>query len=195
MGLLMHEHTAITRLSLQKFQELNVSEYFDPTFVIWNAHPRLGMDNSKPDAHRLMCKTIDYHLPLDGDRILPEECLVVEQSMIGVLAGRRAGMQVAWVPNPNEAEKYKGMEKQYLVEWNKVFSETWTWMIPGVPGGKETHFPRAFEYGGEALQYSTMRDFPYEKYGIDKEGLAFVKYRAKWKGIGPPNIVKPLEIT
>ena len=46
--------------------------------------------------------------------IWPEECLVFEDSVPGVEAGRRAGMQVVWCPHPGLLTEYKGKEELVL---------------------------------------------------------------------------------
>jgi len=45
---------------------------------------------------------------------LPEECLVFEDSVPGVEAGRRAGMRVCWCPQPWLKEEYSGREGEVL---------------------------------------------------------------------------------
>ncbi|UKZ57493.1 hypothetical protein TrVGV298_011350 [Trichoderma virens] len=49
----------------------------------------------------------------DAKPILPIECLVFEDSVIGVEAGRRAGMRVVWVPHSDLAVEYQ--DKQDIV--------------------------------------------------------------------------------
>ena len=46
--------------------------------------------------------------------ILPRECLVFEDSVPGVEAGRRAGMQVVWCPHPGLLKEYEGREELVL---------------------------------------------------------------------------------
>ena len=52
----------------------------------------------------------DHHLR----PVLPEECLVFEDSVPGVEAGRRAGMQVVWCPHPGLLREYEGKEELVL---------------------------------------------------------------------------------
>ncbi|KAL8798053.1 MAG: hypothetical protein Q9182_006991, partial [Xanthomendoza sp. 2 TL-2023] len=46
--------------------------------------------------------------------LTPEECLVFEDSIAGVAAGRAAGMRVCWVPHAGLREVCKGMEREVL---------------------------------------------------------------------------------
>lgn len=56
-----------------------------------------------PDIFLIALGSINASLP-DGVReIKSDECLVFEDSLAGVEAGRRAGMRVVWVPHPNLA--------------------------------------------------------------------------------------------
>lgn len=49
-----------------------------------------------------------------GSLIAPAECLVVEDSIAGVAAGRAAGMRVCWVPHKGLREVCRGMEQMVL---------------------------------------------------------------------------------
>lgn len=44
----------------------------------------------------------------------PNECLVFEDSVVGVEAGRRAGMRVVWVPHPHVAAELKNVQREVL---------------------------------------------------------------------------------
>jgi pseudouridine 5'-phosphatase len=48
------------------------------------------------------------------EKIRPEECLVFEDSVPGVEAGRRAGMRVIWVPHRGLAGEFRGKEQEVL---------------------------------------------------------------------------------
>ncbi|KAK3997023.1 HAD-like domain-containing protein [Cladorrhinum sp. PSN332] len=56
-----------------------------------------------PDFFLIALGVINASLPSGVDRITPEECLVFEDSLAGVEAGKRAGMRVVWVPHPQLA--------------------------------------------------------------------------------------------
>ena len=52
----------------------------------------------------------------EGEReVKAEECLVFEDSVAGVEAGRRAGMRVCWVPHVGLREVWRGREGRVLM--------------------------------------------------------------------------------
>ena len=75
-----------------------------------------GKGKPAPDIYLLALKTINDSLREEGkeSQIIPEECLVFEDSVPGVEAGRRAGMRVVWVPHPGLLQEYAGREKEVL---------------------------------------------------------------------------------
>lgn len=136
--------------------------------------PRIGKGRGKPlpDIYLLALETINEDLRSKGEaEIKPEECLVFEDAVPGVEAGRRAGMQVVWVPHPGLLEAYKGREGEVLAgrtgehkESDKTASEkeaeelqSWRVQGAGNPGNIGDGF-------GQLL--STLEDFPYARYGI-----------------------------
>ena len=58
--------------------------------------------------------TDDVHGDGEGGRVRPDECLVFEDSIAGVAAGRAAGMRVCWVPHRGLREVCRGMEQEVL---------------------------------------------------------------------------------
>ncbi|KAL3477485.1 HAD-like domain-containing protein [Aspergillus californicus] len=123
--------------------------------------PRIGRGRGKPlpDIYLLALETINTSLRERGEReITPEECLVFEDAVPGVEAGRRAGMRVIWCPHPGLLEAFKGREAEVLAglmgEHKEIDGELQSAGKPGeLDDGK-----------GELL--STLENFPYEKYGI-----------------------------
>jgi hypothetical protein len=67
-------------------------------------------------ATALLMRPGESQVSLQGSakRISPEECLVLEDSLPGVEAGRRCGMRVIWAPHPGLATEYRGREKEVL---------------------------------------------------------------------------------
>lgn len=136
--------------------------------------PRIGKGRGKPlpDIYLLALETINAELRSNGKtEITPAECLVFEDAVPGVEAGRRAGMQVIWCPHPGLLEAYQGREEEVLAgrtgqhkeeektEAEKEAEELQAWRVQdaGEPG----------EIGdGWGQLVSTLEDFPYERFGI-----------------------------
>lgn len=131
-----------------------------------------GRGKPAPDIYLLALKTINDRLEREGHaEILPEECLVFEDSVSGVEAGRRAGMQVVWCPHPGLLQEYRGREKEVLAGLTGEHKDD---EPPGVEGqvdvrqGHEVRVkgaPGAVD-DGWARQVSSLENFPFEAYGI-----------------------------
>ncbi|KAF2094835.1 HAD-like protein [Rhizodiscina lignyota] len=155
---------------------------FDDDHVVLGDDPRIpkGRGKPAPDIYLLALKTINEKLRQQGSsEIEPEECLVFEDSVPGVEAGRRAGMQVVWCPHVELLAEYKGREKEVLAgltgehkddelkdgekaakdeEEDVSGKEKKTKSrIPGSPGEIDDGWGRLF---------TTLEDFPFEEYGI-----------------------------
>ncbi|KAI9756912.1 MAG: hypothetical protein M4579_003666 [Chaenotheca gracillima] len=142
--------------------------------------PRIppGRGKPAPDIYLLALKTINDALHERGDSrpIRPNECLVFEDSVPGVEAGRRAGMRVVWVPHTGLLNEYRGREKEVLAgltgthkedEGQKTVAqvkddikgkeERTGERVPGAPGAIDD---------GWADLLDSLETFPYERYGI-----------------------------
>ncbi|KAK8143494.1 hypothetical protein G3M48_007168 [Beauveria asiatica] len=117
--------------------------------------PRLqpGRGKPLPDIFLLALKTINDSLPAGEKPITPEECLVFEDSVPGVEAGRRAGMRVIWCPHKMLKKEYAGREAQVLAGRT------------GEAGDVDLHQVGEVD-DGWAEYLETLEDFPYERYGI-----------------------------
>jgi len=62
--------------------------------------------------------TINNGLPED-QKIAPSECLVFEDAVLGVEAGRNAGMQVVWCPDGFIKDAFSGKEQEILGHWGR----------------------------------------------------------------------------
>lgn len=89
----------------------------------------------------------------DKKPILPRECLVFEDSVIGVEAGRRAGMRVVWVPHPDLAGEYHARENFVLAGRTGLMEIGDSWQLGEVDDG-----------WAECI--SSLEHFSYNKYGI-----------------------------
>lgn len=66
-----------------------------------------------PDVFLLALERINEGLE-EGERVRGEECLIFEDSVAGVEAGRRAGMRVCWVPHRGLRGVWRGREEEVL---------------------------------------------------------------------------------
>ncbi|KAI5865571.1 HAD-like protein [Durotheca rogersii] len=117
--------------------------------------PRIqtGRGKPAPDIYLVALQSINATRPEGTAEIAPEECLVFEDSVLGVEAGRRAGMRVVWVPHPGLAAELKGKEKEVLAGRTDTLSI----------GDDEK---RGAIDDGWAEQLPSLENFPYERYGI-----------------------------
>lgn len=124
--------------------------------VILGDDPRLkeGRGKPAPEIYLLALDAVNRTLPRGQDEIKPAECLVFEDSVLGVEAGRRAGMRVLWIPDPGLAEEYKAREQDVLAGKNDMVSIGDEHQL-GNPGD------------GWAEQLTTLENFPYDEFGIE----------------------------
>ncbi|RYP07691.1 hypothetical protein DL765_009056 [Monosporascus sp. GIB2] len=117
--------------------------------------PRIGTGRGKPapDIYLAALQAINDTLPEGTPKVKPNECLVFEDSVIGVEAGRRAGMRVVWVPHPKLAAEYVGKEREVLAG-----------RIGLVDIGDEEQLGVLDD--GWSEQLPSLENFPYEKFGI-----------------------------
>ena len=120
----------------------------------------------KPDIFLLALERLNKAGTASGrteefEQIKPNECLVFEDSIAGVEAGRRAGMRVVWIPD-------EGLRKTCEGKLGAVLNGRMDW-------NKESEDEEALEEGpknslklkdGWAEILSSMEDFDGNKYGI-----------------------------
>lgn len=141
--------------------------------------PRIGAGRGKPAPYiyLLALETINARLRAQGEReIYPEECLIFEDSVPGVEAGRRAGMQAVWCPHPGLLNEYKGREAAVLAgatgEHKEVDGEQIAADVKDDVKGKEERLHQRVvgkpgEVGdGWAVLLNTLENFDYEYFGI-----------------------------
>ena len=135
-----------------------------------------GRGKPLPDIYLVALNTINEGLK-PGERVVrPEECLVLEDSVPGVEAGRRAGMRVIWCPHPGLLGEYKGREKEVLAgktgehKDEEALDNAGPSPLAGSPG----HVGEVDD--GWAEMVSSLEDFDFEKYGID---IVESKYRTE----------------
>jgi len=130
-------------------------EPMPPEHRVLGDDPRVqrGRGKPAPDIYLLALKSINDSLPEGVSKITPAECLVFEDSVLGVEAGRRAGMRTVWVPHPGLLTEYKGREPEVLAG-----------RIGMLPIGNEEQLGEIGD--GWAEQLVSLENFPYERYGI-----------------------------
>ena len=118
-----------------------------------------------PDAFLLALERINEGLG-DGERVERGECLVFEDSVAGVEAGRRAGMRVCWVPHVGLRGIWRGREGEVLD--GRVLEGMGG--VEGVEGDGYEGFGekgrRLWSEDGRAEMLMTLEDFDYKYYGI-----------------------------
>ena len=160
IALATSSHTANFHLKTSHLTDL-FSVFEAPRRVLGD-DPRIPAGRGKPlpDIYLLALETINSTLAAGEPPVRPEECLVFEDSVPGVEAGRRAGMRVVWCPHPMLRREFAGREASVLAG------------LTGEAGhGVDVH--QLGELGdGWADAYETLVDFPYGRYGIVVPPLA-----------------------
>lgn len=110
-----------------------------------------------PDIFLIALERINEGLMNGESEVKPEECLVFEDSIAGVEAGRRAGMRVCWVPHKGLRDIWRGKEDEVM--------EGRTGEVPTV-GEAEQGEDQMWSRDGWAETIMSLEDFRFENYGI-----------------------------
>ena len=113
-----------------------------------------------PDIFLLTLERINEGLSSGESAVKPEECLVFEDSVAGVEAGRRAGMRVCWVPHKGLRDIWRGKEEEVM--------EGRTGEVPMVGEAKQGE-DQMWSRDGWAEMVVSLEDFRFENYGIQIE--------------------------
>jgi len=164
----------------------HIISHFDPDHIVVGDDPRIGKGRGKPapDIYLLALQLLNAQLPA-SQVIHPEECLVFEDSVPGVEAGRRAGMQVAWVPHEGLLDIYQTQVKHVLAgltgehpeddseegknadaEWERKREE---WVAQGREFARVRGRTGELDDGWGRL-FSSLEEFPLDYYGIGSGG-------------------------
>jgi pseudouridine 5'-phosphatase len=145
---------------------------FDEDRLILGDDPKVqrGRGKPAPDIYLLALQMINLSPHRSGIEITPKECLVFEDSVPGVEAGRRAGMRVVWVPHPELAAEYKGREKEVLAGRIGLVEIGDEWQLGEIDDGWAEQLP-------------SLEMFPFEKFGIEIS-----------KGVPPQNTASQLHM-
>lgn len=156
-------HIALATSSNSRNFTLKTSHLETTVFSVFQTPHRITGDDVRiqpgrgkplPDIYLLALATINSSLPPDTPPIRPDECLVFEDSVPGVEAGRRAGMRVVWCPHPELKKHYAGREGDILAGRT------------GEAGVGVNEHQLGEVDDGWAQYVETLEDFPYERYGI-----------------------------
>ncbi|KAK5107886.1 hypothetical protein LTR62_000596 [Meristemomyces frigidus] len=152
LALATSSHAANFKLKTAHQEDL--FSVFAPEHRVLGDDPRIAPGRGKPapDIYLLALETVNARVRLEGEReVLPSEALVFEDSVPGVEAGRRAGMQVVWCPHAGLLEEMEGKEERVLA--GRM--------------GEHSEEGRTGEVGdGWARLLHTLEGFPYSEYGM-----------------------------
>ncbi|KAK0107013.1 hypothetical protein ONS95_003727 [Cadophora gregata] len=142
-------------LKAQSTETSEIYKLFPDNRRVLAGDPRVkeGRGKPAPDIFLMALQTINESLPEGENPITPDECLVFEDAVPGVEAGRRAKMRVVWVPHPELASEFKGREDHVLAG-----------RIGLVPIGDEWQLGEIGD--GWGVRLASLEKFPYENYGI-----------------------------
>ncbi|OAP61674.1 hypothetical protein AYL99_03877 [Fonsecaea erecta] len=115
---------------------------------------RRGRGKPSPDIYLCALQILNSKLSKGSPPIAPEECLVFEDSVPGVEAGRRAGMRVVWVPHPGLYAEFRDREREVLAGRTGL-----------VKVGNEEQLGEVDDGWAEYLP--SLENFPYAKFGIE----------------------------
>ena len=140
--------------------------------------PKMGEARKKPapDVFLLALERVNEMMRAKGEKEVKEaECLVFEDSVAGVEAGRRAGMRVCWVPQVGLRGIYKGREREVLE--GKASADDGDGRLKGAEefgvgaeraqqGESREGEKRIHSEDGWAEMILSLENFDYERYGI-----------------------------
>jgi pseudouridine-5'-monophosphatase len=141
-------------LKISRPETKQLLSFFQPDRRVLGDDPRIRRGRGKPAPDIYLVALQSLKLESNIKPILPSECLVFEDSVAGVEAGRRAGMRVVWVPHPDVAAEYQASQKDVLAGKTGMIEIGDNWQVGEIDDGW-------------AESISSLEDFNYKKYGID----------------------------
>lgn len=116
--------------------------------------PRVQRRKPEPDIYLVALESLNLEAVDSGRKpINPDECLVFEDSLVGVEAGRRAGMKVIWVPHADVAAEYEARQSDVLAGLAEITGVGSDCKVGEMDDGWVERIP-------------SLEHFNYEKYGI-----------------------------
>jgi pseudouridine-5'-monophosphatase len=155
LGLSSNTKTSSFGLKITKPETRALLDHFRPERRVLGDDSRLQEGRLKPypDIYLTTLDVLNSTKLVDHGPILPEECLVIEDSIAGVEAGRRAGMRVVWVPHPYLMAEYQPREKEILAGRMNRFQIGNEWQLGEIDDGW-------------AERITSLEQFDLDKYGI-----------------------------
>lgn len=143
-------------IKTSKPETKSLLSFFQPERRVLGDDPRVRQGRGKPapDIYLVALQSLNATAESGGKDIMPNECLVFEDSVAGVEAARRAGMRVVWVPHLDVAVEYQAVQKEVLAGRTGRFEVGDDWQLGGIDDGWAESIP-------------SLEHFNYEKYGID----------------------------
>ena len=134
----------------------NLLDFIQPPHRILGDDPRVRQGRNKPagDIYLVALDLLNAALDPDEGIIKPSECLVFEDSVAGIEAGRRAGMRAVWAPHEVVAAEYHVKQKHVLAGRSGIFEVGDDWQLGEIDDGWRESIP-------------SLQNFDYKKYGID----------------------------
>ncbi|KAK4692275.1 hypothetical protein P7C71_g4895, partial [Lecanoromycetidae sp. Uapishka_2] len=154
----------------------SIASAFPQECRVFGDDPAMSEARKKPlpDVFLLALGRINAHLDTTEEtEVRPKECLVFEDSVAGVEAGRRAGMRVCWVPHKGLREVWRGREMKVLEGKSEVDSkqdDTET-ILNGYQEHEQKHTQskdrsHVWTEDGWAEMLTSLEGFDYDHYGI-----------------------------
>lgn len=92
--------------------------------IVTGDDPRVPKGRGKPfpDIWLAALKSLNAQLPEGATEIKPEECLVFEDALPGITAGKAAGAYVIWVPDQRALKVMDGEEHSHIGDQGVILS-------------------------------------------------------------------------
>ncbi|KAI1741752.1 HAD-like domain-containing protein [Xylaria scruposa] len=150
--------TPTYELKTSKPRNQQLLSFFQAGRRVLGDDPRVQKGRGKPAPDIYLAALQSINSSLDSTNftekpITPNECLVFEDSIAGVEAGRRAGMRVVWIPHPDLAVEYQSIQKDVLAGRTGRFEIGDDWQLGEIDDDWAESIP-------------SLEHFDYKKYGI-----------------------------
>ena len=144
------------QLKSSKLDVKNLLSCFVADRRILGDDPRVRKGKPAPDIYFVALQSLRATANAGpGSKVIqPDECLVFEDSLAGVEAGRRAGMRAVWVPHPDVAAEWKVGQQEVLAGKTGTSKLGHEWLLRDIDDGW-------------VEKISSLQHFDYEKYEID----------------------------